>query len=86
MKIKPSKAATAAFNSPDLLPVFGDSSASDLFLDNKASERATSTSDLGTSYQLPDALTSGSFEAQSLLAGSHNFTVDEIEVFHIKGV
>ena len=85
MKIKPSEITKAAFNNADSFPIFGDYGASDLYLDKKASEYATSTSDLGKIYQLPSGFTSGSFEARSLLAGSYNFTLDEIEVFYNKG-
>jgi hypothetical protein len=40
-------------------------------------------SELGTNYQLPDGFIYKSETARSFLAGSYNFTVDEIEVFLI---
>ena len=82
MRIKPSKQAKAAFNSPNSLPIFGGETDSDLSLVSNASQQTTSSSDLGYSYQLPSNFTSGSSHARSLLAGSYNFTPDEIEVFY----
>ena len=42
-----------------------------------------SYSDLGHSYESPNGYAYGSNEARNYLAGSFNFTVNEIEVFKL---
>ena len=52
----------------------------DIFIGNNANVNTTSYSNLGHSYKHPQ-FTSGSNEAKTLLAGSYNFQVQEIEAF-----
>lgn len=42
-----------------------------------------SSSRLGTSYSLPNAITDGSVDAVNFLAGSEYFMPDNLEVFHL---
>ncbi|CDW75181.1 tldc domain-containing protein [Stylonychia lemnae] len=55
----------------------------DILLYNDCNANASSYSNFGNSYQLPDGMAIGSEEANNYIAGSHYFTVSEIEIFKV---
>ena len=61
-------------------PIFGGGH--DLRIADKCNTNTNSFSNLGHTYELPVSYTYGTTEAQSLLAGSSPFKVDEYEVFY----
>ena len=54
----------------------------DIYIYNYASSNSNSYSNLGFTYTPPSGYSYGSTFAQTLLAGSHNFTPDEVETFY----
>ena len=60
--------------------IFGSS---DLQIAYECNSKAESSSNLGECYQITDGFVNNSYEANSYLAGSHNFKVREIEVYKI---
>ena len=56
----------------------------DLFISSNANRNQLSSSNLGNTYQPPAGFVPGDLKTQSLLAGSHEFTPSEIEVFSVK--
>lgn len=71
--------AMRCFNSPRG-PIFGKER--DLRITDQCDKNNKSFSNLGDSYKLPAGYTYPSDEAQTLLAGSYKFKVDEYEVFY----
>ncbi len=64
---------------PEYGPTFGGGG--DLCIDNNANTTMNSCSYLGFIYRHPQ-YSWGTIEAKSFLAGSYNFQLDEIEVYH----
>jgi hypothetical protein len=75
--VKPGNEQYAVYCNPSYGPSFGGGHAHDLHISNNANGNQGSYSGFGNSYQPPP----GTVEANSLLAGSRNFTPTEIEVF-----
>ena len=63
-------------------PVFGDSGGNDIQIYNYASSNRHSFSNLGYTYSPPSGYSYGSTFARTFLAGTHNFTPDEVETFY----
>lgn len=61
----------------------GEHDHSDLVLFNDCNKNSESSSNLGSTYQLPPGATYGSTSAKEYFAGSHEFRVVEIEVFKV---
>ena len=78
MKQKSSSYTYSIYASPSYGPTFGGGH--DLHISSNSNLNTVSYSNLD-SYQF-DLYNSGSSESKSFLAGSYNFKVDEIEVFH----
>jgi hypothetical protein len=64
---------------PSVLALFGGRN--DILISDQCNKSTNSFSNLGHTYELPTGLTFGSDAAQSFLAGSYHFQVEEIEVF-----
>ena len=54
----------------------------DIYISNYASSNSNSYSDLGYTYSPPSRYSFGSTFAKTFLAGSYNFTPDEVETFY----
>jgi hypothetical protein len=78
MKIDPNGSAILCFSS--FGPTFGSFFCSDIYVANNANTTMDSFSILGWSYKHPQ-YAFGTNEAQTFLAGSHYFQLDEIEVY-----
>ena len=61
-------------------PIFGGGH--DIYISNHASSNRNSRSNLGYTYSPPSGYSHGSTFAQSFMAGSLNFTPDEVETFY----
>ena len=61
-------------------PIFGGGH--DIYIYNYASSNSNSYSNLGYTYSPPSGYTLGSTFAKTFLAGSNNFTPDEVETFY----
>ena len=61
-------------------PTFGNGF--DIHIYKYASSNSYSYSNLGYTYSSPSGYSYGSTFAQTFLAGSHNFTPDEVETFY----
>ena len=61
-------------------PTFGGGH--DINIKSDASSNRNSYSDLGHTYSPPSGYSRGSTFAQTFLAGSYNFTPDEVETFY----
>ena len=68
------------YNNPSLGPTFGEGS--DLYISNYASSNRNSGSNLGHTYSPPSGYSYRSTFARTFLAGTYNFTPDEIETFY----
>ena len=68
------------YNNPSYGPAFGGGH--DIYISNYASSNRNSYSGLGHTYSLPSGYSYGSTFVQSFLAGTYNFTPDEIETFY----
>ncbi|CDW83697.1 UNKNOWN [Stylonychia lemnae] len=55
----------------------------DLLIYAECNNNGSSYSNFGTTYKPPDGMIANSEEAKMYLAGSHNFTVKEIEVYKV---
>jgi hypothetical protein len=73
--VKPGRARYAIYCNPNYGPTFGGGHG--VHISNNANGNQESNSNLANSYQPPP----GTAQANSLLAGSRNFTPTEIEVF-----
>lgn len=80
VKIDVQDTSKAIYNDPSYGPCFGDG---DLVIGDMAAKNLNSSSRLGTSYSLPNAIIAGSVDAVNFLAGSEYFMPDDLEVFHI---
>lgn len=80
VKLNVQDTSKAIYSDPSYGPCFGDG---DLVISDMAGKSLNSSSRLGTSYSLPNAIISGSVDAVNLLAGSEYFMPDDLEVFHI---
>ena len=65
---------------PSYGPTFGGGA--DIHISSYASSNRNSYSNLGYTYSPPSGNSYGSTFAQTFLAGSYNFTPDEVETFH----
>ena len=61
-------------------PTFGDGF--DIYISNYASSNSNSYSNLGHTYSPPSRYSYRSTFAKTFLAGSYNFTPDEVETFY----
>ena len=61
-------------------PTFGGGY--DIYISNSASSNSNSYSNLGWTYSPPSGYSQGSTFAQTFLAGTYNFTPDEVETFY----
>ena len=61
-------------------PTFGGGR--DIYISNYASSNSDSYGNLGGTYSPPSGYTYGSTFAQTFLAGSYQFTPDEVETFY----
>ena len=68
------------YDNPSCGPSFGGGY--DIYISNYASSNRNSYSNLGCEYSPPSGYSYGSTFAQTFLAGSYNFTPDEIETFY----
>lgn len=66
----------ALYRSTSYGPYFGSS---DILISSNANSNTYSYANLGNSYSLPSGVKSSS----SVLAGTYNFTPDEVEVFYL---
>ena len=65
---------------PSFGPSFG--SGSDIYISNDASSNSNSYSNLGITYSPPSGYSAGSTFAQTFLAGTYQFTPEEVETFY----
>ena len=65
---------------PSFGPIFGG--ANDFRISSYASSNTKSNSRLGYTYSPPSGYSYGSTFANTFLAGSHEFTPDEVEIFY----
>ena len=65
---------------PPYGPTFGGGH--DIYISNSASSNSNSYSNLGHTYSPPSGYSYGSTFAQTFLAGTYNFTPDEVETFY----
>ena len=68
------------YNNPSYGPTFGGGH--DIYISNYASSNRNSYSNLGYTYSPPSGYSSGSTFAKTFLAGTYDFTPDEIETFY----
>ena len=68
------------YNNLSYGPTFGGGH--DIYIYNYASSNRNSYSDLGYTYSPPSGYSYGNNFAQSFMAGSFNFTPDEVETFY----
>ena len=61
-------------------PTFGGGN--DIYIDNYASSKSHSYRDLGHTYSPPSGYSYGSTFTNTFLAGSYQFTPDEVETFY----
>ena len=61
-------------------PIFGGGN--DIHISNYASSNSNSYSDLGWTYSPPSGYSYDSTFAHTFLAGTYNFTPDEVETFY----
>ena len=71
---------TAIYRRPSYGPTFGGGH--DIRIYNQASSNTNSYSDLGSTYSPPSGHSYGSTFTLTFLAGSYNFTPDEVETFY----
>ena len=68
------------YNNPSYGPTFGGGH--DIYISNYASSNRNSYTNLGHEYSPPSGYSYGSIFTQTFLAGTYNFTPDEIETFY----
>ena len=68
------------YNNPSYGPTFGGGH--DIYISNHASSNRNSYTNLGHEYSPPSGYSYGSTFTQTFLAGTYNFTPDEIETFY----
>ena len=61
-------------------PIFGGGH--DIYIANYASSSSSSFTNLGWTYSAPSGYSYGSTFTQTFLAGTYNFTPDEVETFY----
>lgn len=81
MELKINKWDNAATQDSTRGPIFGDG---DIAIGHFPYQ-ASSTTNLGESYEVPSGITLSSDEKLRLLAGSDKFVVDYMEVFYYNG-
>ena len=85
--LKPFKAAVyqnsqnALYHRSDYGPTFGGH---DLHISNNSNLNTNSYTDFGSTYQPPPGYTRGAANTKALLAGTHDFTPSEVEVFYLQ--
>jgi len=75
-KSLPTNPSQAIYRSPSYGPVFGWF---DFYISDNANSNTRSYTYFGNSYSVP----SGVQDRKTILAGTHNFTPDEVEVFYL---
>ena len=75
-----SRRQNSIYNNPSYGPTFGGGS--DIYISNYASSNRNSGSNLGHTYSPPSGYSYHSTFAKTFLAGTYNFTPDEIETFY----
>ena len=80
VKLDVQDTSKAIYSDSSCGPCFGDG---DLVISDMAAKNLNSSSHLGTSYSLPNAIFPGSVDAVNFLAGSEYFMPDDLEVFYI---
>ena len=68
------------YDDPSFGPAFG--AGNDIYISNNASSNRNSYGELGFTYSPPSGYSYDSTFAQTFLAGTYNFTPDEIETFY----
>lgn len=81
MELKNNKLDNAARQDSTLGPIFGDG---DIAIGYDP-DQASSSTNLGESYEIPSGITLSADEKLRLLAGSNKFMVDYMEVFYCNG-
>lgn len=81
MELKNNKWDNAARQDSTLGPIFGDG---DIAIGHFPYQASSSTN-LGESYEVPSGITLSADEKRRLLAGSDKFVVDYMEVFYYNG-
>lgn len=81
MELKNNKLDNAARQDSTLGPIFGDG---DIAIGYHP-DQASSSTNLGESYEIPSRITLSADEKFRLLAGSNKFMVDYMEVFYYNG-
>ncbi len=71
------QASYAIYMQSSFGPTFG--TGHDIYIADKANGNKNSYTNFGTSYKLP----SGAKDRETILAGTHRFTPDEVEVFYL---
>ena len=74
--VKQAESSKAIYCGPSYGPLFGWV---DLFIADNASQNTHSFTDFGRSYSLPNGVT----DRLTILAGTHHFSPDEVEVFYL---
>ena len=74
--VKQAESSYAIYCGPSYGPMFG---LVDILIADNASQNTHSFTDLGRSYSLPNGVTNG----RTILAGTHYFSPDEVEVFYL---
>ena len=67
----------AIYREPSYGPTFGGGH--DIYVADNANQNPNSHTNFGTSYSLPNGVT----DRYTILAGAHNFSPDEVEVFYL---
>ena len=80
--VKLSQSSFAIYSRSYLGPAFGCHWGCDLLINSNANQRLSSYTDFGTSYSLPNGVT----DRRTILAGTYNFSPDEVEVFYFAWV
>ena len=74
--VKHARSSNAIYCGPSYGPIFGSG---DILIADNASQNTNSWTDFGRSYSLPNGVTNG----RTILAGTHYFSPDEVEVFYL---
>ena len=77
--VKLSQSSFAIYSRSYFGPAFGCHWGCDLLITNNANQRLNSFTNFGTSYSLPNGVT----DRRTILAGTYNFSPDEVEVFYL---
>ena len=81
-KLIPGKEGNAIHYATDTIFKFGGGH--DIRLYNDCNNNTSSFCHLGHTFEVPEGFTHNTDPAKNYMAGSYNFKVKEIEVFHVK--